>query len=64
MLCEEIFAVELVKVAGFLALGIVFWISGRRAEITSPLYKLDVLGGNMPLPLVFRGEFGCTTVAS
>jgi hypothetical protein len=54
MLCEEVFAVEVVVVEGLLVVGIGRW----GAEVAAPVAEFDVLGADVPLPLVLGGEVG------
>lgn len=48
MLCEEVFAVEVIVVEGLVVAGVGRWL----AKIAAPVAKLNVLGADVPLPFV------------
>jgi hypothetical protein len=52
MLCEKVFAVEVVVIKYL----VVFGVCGWRAEIAAPVAELDVLGANVALPFVLGGK--------
>ena len=60
MLCEEIFAVEVVVIKSLL----VVWVDGGGAEVAAPVAELDVLRADVALPFVLGGEGGGAAVCS
>jgi len=60
VLREEIFTVEVIVIKCLIVIG----IGGRWTKIAAPEAKLDVLGVDVPLPLVLRRKCGVAAVRS